>query len=546
MTHSGDSVFLRHIPCPECDSRNNAAVYTDGHEYCFGCGYYKHGSGETTPTEGRKRLAGLLREIDISPLGKRGITEETCRKFGYGIADYDDDRVQVAPYYDAEGNLVAQKIRTADKAMRWMGDAATALPFGAQAWQRTGRKIVVTEGEIDALSVSQVLGNTWPVVSIGCGAGPQLKKYIARHRDYLVAFDEVVLMFDMDEVGRAAAITAAEVIGTKARIAVLPLKDANDMLVEGRVKELVDAVWRAQKFQPDGIVDLASLKDKVLRPREWGLSYPWEEATKLTYGIRLGELIGFCGAAGFGKTEFFTEIAKHLVVDHEEKVGLFFLEQAVTETGKHLCGKVANKRFHLPKDVSGWTDEDLSCAWDTLSSRGSVFLYDSFGVNDWDSVSSRVRHLHHAEGVNYFFLDHLTALAMHTDDERKALDVIMSQLGSLVKELNVTVFFISHLSTPDGTPHEEGGHVALRHMRGSRGIAYWATFVFGGERDQVADDPIERSTALIRVLKDREGGNTGEKFYLRYNTDTGRLVSANAPPPTSHGFTKQARANTDF
>lgn len=533
-----DSEFVRHIPCPECHSRDNAAVFTDGHEYCFGCGYYKRGDGSPV-TAGRKRVEGLLFSGEITALPKRSISEETARKFGYSVGEYRGEAVQIAPYYNAEGVLVAQKTRNSEKDIRWVGDPSDALPFGSAAWQHTGRKIIVTEGEVDALSVSQVLGNKWPVVSIACGAGPQVKKYIAKHRDYFNAFDEVILMFDMDEIGREAVKVAAEVIGPKARIATLPMKDANEMLVAGRVAELVDATWRAKKYQPDGIVELSEIRDRVMAPREWGMTYPWDELTHLTYGIRRGELIGMGAAAGFGKTTVFTEIAAHLVTAHGEKVGLFFLEQNPAETGKHLCNTIGNKRFHLPENAGDWTQAELEAAWDKLlAAGGKVYLYDSFGINEWESVEARIRHLHHAEDVNYFFLDHLTALATHKDDERKELDVIMANLGSLVKELNVTVFFISHLATPDGAPHEEGGHVALKHLRGSRSIAYWSTFVFGGERDQQAEDVVARSTATMRIVKDREGGNTGEVFFLRYDQPTGRLVKSGPPPTDSnrHGF----------
>lgn len=539
MTQHNDSEFIRHIPCPDCKSRDNAAVFTDGHEFCFGCGYYKRGDGELPQTVGRKRVQGLIVDSEIMPLAKRSLSDETCRKFSYSVGEYQGKFVQIAPYYNAEGVLVAQKIRDENKNIRWLGDPSEALPFGAHAWQQTGRKIVVTEGEIDALSVSQVLGNSWPVVSIATGAGPQVKKYIARHRDYFNAFDEVVLMFDMDDAGRKAVVEAAEVIGPKARIATLPMKDANEMLLAGRVKDLIDATWRAKKYQPDGIVELSEIREKVMAPRDWGMTYPWDELTHLTYGIRRGELVGMGAAAGFGKTTVFTEIASHLVKAHGEKVGLFFLEQAPAETGKHLCNTIGNKRFHLPESEGGWTQPELEAAWDELlKTGGKVFLYDSFGINEWESIDARIRHLHHAEDVNYFFLDHLTALATHKDDERKELDVIMANLGSLVKELNVTVFFISHLATPDGTPHEEGGHVSLKHLRGSRSIAYWSTFVFGGERDQQADDTIARATATMRIVKDREGGNTGEVFHLFYDKRTGRLVPSGPPPSNGnrHGF----------
>lgn len=34
------SIFLHHIPCPKCGSRDNCGEYND-HFYCFGCKYYK-------------------------------------------------------------------------------------------------------------------------------------------------------------------------------------------------------------------------------------------------------------------------------------------------------------------------------------------------------------------------------------------------------------------------------------------------------------------------------------------------------------------------
>lgn len=35
--------FIRHDPCPDCGSRDNLGVWSDGHTYCFGCGYHSGG-----------------------------------------------------------------------------------------------------------------------------------------------------------------------------------------------------------------------------------------------------------------------------------------------------------------------------------------------------------------------------------------------------------------------------------------------------------------------------------------------------------------------
>lgn len=37
------SEFVRHEECPKCLSKDNLAVFDDGHKWCFGCGYYETG-----------------------------------------------------------------------------------------------------------------------------------------------------------------------------------------------------------------------------------------------------------------------------------------------------------------------------------------------------------------------------------------------------------------------------------------------------------------------------------------------------------------------
>ena len=94
----------------------------------------------------------------------------------------------------------------------------------------------------------------------------------------------------------------------------------------------------------------------------------------------------------------------------------------------------------------------------------------------------------------------------------------------LAKELGLVFHCISHLATPDGKPHEEGGRVMLRHFKGSRAIGFWSHFAFGLERNQQAQDEDDRHVTSFRVLKDRYTGNsTGKTFDLFYDQETGLL-----------------------
>lgn len=536
LDHHDGSNFVRHTSCPECGSSDANAVFDDGHTYCFSCETADYGGAKDSP-----RIAeGLVTEGIYKSLKDRNITAETMKFFGYLLARYQGDKCQVASYYDEGGVLVGQKLRFQGKNFKWIGDSKPrhVLPFGSHKWANSGKKLVVTEGELDALAMSQVQGNKWPVVAIPTGAGRKaVRRYFANHLEYFEGWDEVVLMFDEDEAGHQATEAAAEVIGPRARVATLPRKDPGEMLAKGEADKLINCMWKATKYRPEGIVDLATLKDEVMTPAKLGLSWPFETLTDLTYGIRLGELYALGAGTGVGKTDFFTQTMMHLIREHDEKVGVFSLEQEPRETGLRLMGKLAGKPFHIP-DVG--TPEELEEVWEDHVQKERVFLYDSFGINEWDAIASKIRFLRDAEDVSYFFLDHLTALAAGQEDERLALDKIMAQMGSLVKEKPITIFFISHLATPQGTPHEEGGRVMLRHLRGSRSIVFWANFVFGMERDQQAEDMRTRTTTTFRVLKDRYTGRAnGQVFYLGYDQETGMLYETTAPPEAtaeSFGF----------
>jgi twinkle protein len=542
-----ESFFLRKEPCPACGSRDNLARYSDGHGHCFGCDHYEPGDGSTSPNPRKiNRMFNAL-SGDYGPLEARGITEETCRKFGYMSGkDKDGKRVQIAPYHDEDGNLVGQKLRYKDKEFSFLGSSKEAALFGQHLWSGGGRRVIIAEGEIDALSISQMQGNKWPVVSIPNGA-QGAKKSLAKHLEWLNTFDEVVLAFDMDEPGRDAAQACATLFPPgKAKIAHLPgdYKDPNEMLKAGEGDKLVQCLWNAKAYRPDGVVTLGEIKDKLLKAVVMGLPW-WSEAlTKLTYGRRFGELYAFGAGTGIGKTDWLTQQIVFDITELNQKVGLFFLEQMPEETGRRIAGKLAKRRFHVPD--GSWTDEELVAAIDRLEEGGKLFLYDSFGSTDWERIRETMRYLTHSEGVRIFYLDHLTALAAAEEDERKALEIIMAELGGIVKELDVMIHIVSHLATPEGKPHEEGGRVMIRHFKGSRSIGFWCHYMFGLERDQQHEDEALRSITTFRVLKDRYTGQaTGQVIYLGYDVDEGRLFETELPEETG-GFKDESQGDCPF
>lgn len=549
MSADNDSVCVGHEPCPECGSSDNLARYSDNHGYCFGCTYYEPGDGtEGASAQPRTPVSGipLLMDGEVVELRKRRIDYETCRKFNYSKNTHKGRPVQVAPYYDAEtGQLCAQKLRYPDKDFVITGDIKRAGLFGQQLWQGGGGKmVIVTEGEIDALTVSQLQGNKWPVVSIPGGA-PSARKALAKSMEWLLKYESIVLMFDNDEAGNAAAEECAPLFPAKrCKIAKMPLKDANEMLVAGRGEEIMRAAWNAQPYRPSGIVTMTDIMEDALTPTARGLDWPWPTLTRLTYGRRRGEVYALGAGTGNGKTDVWTQTAMHTVMVDDLPVGMFYLEQPPKETANRLVGKFKSKRFHVPD--AGWTEDERVDALRELEATGKVYFFNHWGCADWDEIKQRIRWLVVSEGVKDIFLDHLTALATgEGKNEKEELETIMGEIGSMTQELDFTLYLISHLATPEGTPHEEGGRVSIRHFKGSRAIGFWCYFMFGMERDQQHEDVDTRHTTTFRILKDRlTGQGTGEFFYLGYDAETGMLYEREAPTgegaAAKHGFTDES------
>lgn len=527
------SAFIRHEPCPLCGSSDGVGVFTDGHRYCFVCNHYfsdgQEGMESHRGTKVSKECIPLS-DLEVHPLIKRCISEDTCSKFKYFIGTYNNKVCQVACYYDDKGNLVGQKLRFPDKTFCILGSISGRL-YGSQLWA-SGKKIVITEGEIDALSVSQMQGNKWPVVSVPNGA-QAAKKAIEENLEYLSKFDEVILMLDMDEQGRKACEECAKVLPVgKAFIAQLPLKDANECLKAGKGSEIVNAIWNAKPYRPDGIVAGSDLYEKCVTDIDDlsdTVEYPWKALQNKTRGARHGELITITSGSGMGKSTLLRELEFFFGCNRQENCGIVALEESTRKTGLELMSIHCNKRIQL--DPTSTTETERAEAFKDTIGNGRFYLYDHFGSLDSGNLLSKIRYMVVALGCSRIFLDHISIVVsgMDTDEdggERKAIDKLMTNLRSLVEETNCTLYCVSHLKRPEKKGHEEGAQVSLAQLRGSGAIAQLSDMVIGLERNQQGENP---NVLTIRVLKNRFSGETGVSGYLFYNEETGRLADYDNP-----------------
>lgn len=522
-------------PCPKCPSSDGYVTYDDGHGHCFVCQHHTNGEGNATIPKERKTVSDprLIEDLEYKHLDKRRLTEETCRHWKYGVGTHNGQTVQVANYFTPDGKLVAQKLRTPDKKFYFLGNPKDAGLYGQHLWRDGGKMIVITEGEIDALSVSQVQNLKWPVVSIPNGA-VSAKRDLSKHVEWLEKFETVVLMFDQDKPhtkpdgtvfypGQDAMKECSELFTPgKCKLARLPLKDANDMLKAGRGSEIVDAIWGAKVHRPDGVVAGTEIWDRMLsQPASDHIPYPWIGLNNLLLGGRRGEIITFCAGTGVGKSAVVGCIAHHFLTVHNETIGYIALEESVEETGWRFTGLEMGKRLML--DRSGVTVEEMKAAYDRTVGSGRLYLYDHWGSTDSDNLFNKIRYYAKGLGCTTIVLDHISIVVsgMEDGDERRLIDNLMTKLASMVKELNIRLLLISHLRKADGQPHEEGGRVTLDQLRGSASIKQLSWDIVALERNQ--QDPKFNLYTHLRVLKCRRTGMTGSAGWVKYDPDTGRM-----------------------
>ncbi len=512
-------------PCPKCGSRDNLARYDDGHAYCFGfgCEYYEKGDGTISERnsfakEEGEAIEALEIQGEIEALPDRKIREATCRFWGYRTTERGS---QLAYHFDEHRRPIAAKVRMPGKKFKVIGNAKAMRFYGQWLWGTKGKMVVITEGELDALSVSMLQDDRWPVVSIPNGV-QAAAKMIKQEMEWLDGFDSVILMFDMDEPGQKAAQECAELLPPgKAKIASLPFKDANECLLKGKGDEVIRAIWNARTYRPDGVISGEDLWDKLEnQTNQIRIPYPWESWNEKTHGIGDAELVTITAGSGIGKSAVVREIAHHLI-KQGENVGMIMLEESVERTALGLMGIDLNKPLHISRDDISTVE--LRQAFELTVGSGRCFLYDHFGSTEVDRLLGRVRYMAKALDCKRIFLDHLSIMvsAMMEDmDERRLIDRAMTMLRTLVQETGISLFVVSHLKRPEGRGHEEGAQTSLSQLRGSHAIAQLSDIVIGLERNQQGDNPNE---TLARILKNRFSGETGLAGMLHYDTATGRL-----------------------
>ena len=503
-------------PCPACPSSDAYTTYEDG-SYCYSCGHStKEKANEMDRSNNNTQSvpANESRLLEINSFSShsssyRDISPYVYEKFGVKAKS----NSQYYPYTDDNGEVVAYKERQCiDKKFFIHGNFNNIQLFGQSNFTPGGKKLVITEGEIDCLSIAEAFnqkGNIYPVVSIPSATGSAA---LIRQRDWIRTFNEVILWFDNDEAGQKAIEQAAKVIGyEKVKIVKSPRKDANEVLKEDGANILSTSIWNAINYSPAGILTNGDIWKKY-EEHKLIESIPYPECLaglndKLK-GMREGEITLFTSGTGSGKSTVIKEILFDLINTHERKIGLVSLEESVHDTVSKFLAMNEGDEVKTKKMLK------------------NVYMLDHQGSVGDSSLVDKIE-LMALMGCTHIVLDHIT-IAVSEGAEglegNAAIDKVMSDLLKVVKKHNIWLGLVSHLRKAMGGKSFEEGHLAsIDDIKGSGSIKQISFDIIAFARNLVAKEDIEQRTVQFRVLKSRFTGLTGDAGSATYNRETTRL-----------------------
>lgn len=528
------TITIKNLEClsPECGSSDARQLYENGTSYCFSCNKWFPKTGEeymeSSKQEYTKKISmDEIKELPVRGFRERGISKTVTSFFGVKVSYGENGEIDT--HYYPYGLDAAYKIRKLPKVFSWV-NKSTDL-FGRDKFNAGGRRIIITEGEIDAMSVAQASQDKYkkiyPVVSLSSAS---MTKSLIEHRDWLRTFGEIVLCFDADDAGQEATEKAIKILGIdKVKIVKLPEKDPNEVLLKHSGNRLLQSIFDAGAYVPSGIIKPDEIW-KAIEERDKIPAVPYPECmegvNKKLKGQRLNEITLLISGTGSGKSTILREIMLHDLAITPDKIGIISLEETPAETGSKLAA-MAISRNPTHEEI---LLEDLKVGFESVFSENRIVLLNHEGNFADGSIVDKIEYMS-LVGCKYIFIDHITILVSEGVADltgNEAQDKMMNELSRIVQKHPVWIGLVSHLrkAPSGGKSFEEGKMPSLDDIKGSGSIKQISYDIIAFARNMAAESEEERNTVKMSVLKARTTGQTGPVKSLFYVNETGRMIEA--------------------
>ena len=446
---------------------------------------------------------------DGSYVNMRGIQSNVMQE--YGVLTYDTRQEYVYPSGGIKVRNLKEKGFYAKDGFK--GDEL----FGMNLFTAGSSKMVtITEGELDTLSVAQILKSSYsnPVVSLP-SATPS-KKLWENCSDWLNSFDKIVLSVDDDDAGNALADRVSKLFPNKVyRVDHRPYKDANEFLQAGKGREFKQAWWAARKYTPENVMntteDFLSLYQDT--PEHQYIPTGIQALDDKILGLMQGHFTVIKAPTGIGKTEIMRYL-EYNMLQREVPIAAWHLEETKLRSLLGLVSYECNDNLTRRDliDEKGAEDQVVDAIGKLTKSENFYQFYLSDGQGA-DDLIDQIRYFAVACGVKFVFFEPIQDVLVGSSDDSKEqmLADLSVRLSKLSAELNVGIVTIAHTN--------DDGQMKYCRMIGQR-----ASVIIDLKRDKDSDDIKERNTTYLSIEKNRPCSEEGNAGMMRFNTETFTLT----------------------
>jgi twinkle protein len=362
----------------------------------------------------------------------------------YKVGEHGDSII--FPFLLPDGTLALAKTRKAEKGADPKPTASNCEPilFGWQTVPAGAREVVITEGEIDALSWA-AYGFVAMSVPFGGGKGGK-QNWIENEFERLERFERIYISTDMDKPGDEAAEEIASRLGRhRCYRVILPHKDANECLVSGVGQfTMKEAIEKAQALDPDGLKRPADYVDKVIhlfwpaqgeRP---GYTLPYGKISERFF-IRPAELTLWSGAAGAGKSQILSDCVPHWI-KQGSRLCIASFEMKGEQTLRRMCKQTGGRdrpTAQYIERILNYLDQGL-------------LLYERVGKAGVEPLLEVFDYARAKYGCDQFVIDSLMRLGIAQDDYTGQEKAVFHIVDWTIRN-NVHTHLVAHARKGDKT-----------------------------------------------------------------------------------------------
>lgn len=475
-----------------------------------------------------------VRPPAVEYLEGRGISAAIAEKFSI-TTQKEHDNILVFPFMDETGKMQFVKYRktdfdkSKDKSKEWCEKDCKPILFGMdQCDPGRSKTLVLTEGQIDSLSVAEAFGGNVNAVSVPTGANGFT--WVPYCWDFLAEYDELIVFGDHEH----DHITLLDEMKTRFNGVLRHVrpsdyqecKDANELLLRHGKQAVIDAVTNAVILENPRIKKLSDVKRKSMAEMEH-IDTGLHKLNKTLGGFFFGQLIILTGERGLGKStmgsQFITEaIAQNVpAFCYSGELPEWFFQDwfdrqcagrnninvATSELGfdNYLVDGLALEQIH------DWYDE-------------RCYIYDNSILETEDENESILQTLETAirqYGCRILMIDNLmTAISddLKSDLYRQQSNFVRA-LAKMAKQYNVIILLIVH------PRKRQGFQFGNDDVAGSSNITNLADVVLNYAMPK-HDDELNPDR-ILQVTKNRLGGTLNyDGIPLWYDIPSKRISEA--------------------